>query len=77
MLIISRKKNESIIIQSNIEVAVLDVQGDKVRIGINAPDDIKIMRKELLETKVLNQDAARLPDKTDLRKLKDALKNYH
>jgi carbon storage regulator len=76
MLIISRKKNESIVIQSNIEIILLDVQGDKARIGIDAPNDIKIMRKELLETEDLNKEALQLPDKADLRKLNNLLKNY-
>ena len=76
MLIVSRKKNESIVIQGNIEVTVFEIQGDKVRIGIEAPNDIKIMRKELLETENFNKEALQLPDKKELQKLKDILKNY-
>ena len=76
MLIVSRKKNESILIQNNIEVVVLDIQGDKVRIGIEAPNDIKIMRSELLETENVNKEATRLPDKTELKKIKDILKKH-
>jgi len=76
MLIISRKKNQSIVIQGNIEVILLDMQGDKVRIGIDAPNDIKIMRKELLEAENFNKEAMQIPDKIELQKLKDILKNY-
>ncbi len=47
MLVLSRKKGESIIIQDNIEVTVLAVEGDTVRIGISAPKHIDIFRKEV------------------------------
>ena len=75
MLIISRKKNEGIIINGDIVVTVADVQGDKVRIGIDAPETIKIMRKELLDTERANKEAAQVSSKPDIRKLKDILKN--
>ncbi|PQP84587.1 carbon storage regulator [Paenibacillus sp. PCH8] len=47
MLVLSRKKGESIIIQDNIEITVLAVEGDTVRIGISAPKHIDIFRKEV------------------------------
>ena len=75
MLIISRKKNEGIIINGDIIITVADVQGDKVRIGINAPESIKIMRKELLDTEKANREAAQVQNKPDIKKLKDILKN--
>jgi len=46
MLVLSRHINESIVIGSTIEVTVVDVKGDKVRLGFNAPRDIEIHRKE-------------------------------
>ena len=49
MLALSRKVNESIMIGDNIEVVVVDVRGDKVRLGIRAPDDVPIHRKEVYE----------------------------
>lgn len=49
MLVLSRKKNEAIMIGNNIKIIVSDVRGDKVRIGIEAPPEIKILRHELLE----------------------------
>ena len=75
MLIISRKKNEGIIINENIILTITDVQGDKVRIGIDAPDSVRIMRKELLDTEKANKEAAQVQSKPDIKKLKDILKN--
>lgn len=49
MLVLSRKKNESITIGENIRVMIIDVHGDRVRIGIEAPKDIPVHRKEILE----------------------------
>ena len=49
MLILTRKRNESIIIGDDIEIIITDIGEDKVRIGIEAPCDLKILRKELLE----------------------------
>lgn len=50
MLILSRKKGESIIIDGNIEIKVLDIQEGKVQIGIDAPKNIDIFRKELYKS---------------------------
>ncbi|MCG7379571.1 carbon storage regulator CsrA [Paenibacillus sp. ACRSA] len=47
MLVLSRKKGESIVIQDHIEVTVLAVEGDTVRIGITAPKHIDIFRQEI------------------------------
>lgn len=49
MLVLSRKENESIIIDDRIEVLVVKVQGDKVRIGISAPADVAIHRAEVAD----------------------------
>ena len=49
MLILSRKKDESILIGSDIEVTVIAVQGDQVKLGINAPKKVDVYRKELFE----------------------------
>ncbi len=49
MLVLSRKKNESIVINDNIVVTVIDIRGDKVRLGFEAPNDIPIHRKEVYE----------------------------
>jgi len=47
MLVLSRKQNESIMIGDSIEVVVLEIRGDQVKIGTNAPKDIKVYRKEI------------------------------
>jgi len=49
MLVLARKINESIIIEDNIEVMILDIQGEQAKIGIKAPKEIKIYRKEIYE----------------------------
>jgi carbon storage regulator len=47
MLVLTRKSNQSIMIGDDIEVSVLSVMGDKVRIGIQAPRDIPVFRREV------------------------------
>lgn len=47
MLALSRKKNEAIIINNDIEITVLEVKGDQVKIGISAPKEVTIYRKEV------------------------------
>ncbi|RIX47299.1 carbon storage regulator [Paenibacillus nanensis] len=47
MLVLSRKKGESVRIGENIEISVLEVYGDTVKIGISAPSEVGILRKEL------------------------------
>lgn len=47
MLVLTRKKGQSIIIGDNIEVSIIEIQGEQVRIGINAPKDITIHRDEI------------------------------
>lgn len=47
MLVLSRKKNESIVINGNILIHVIELRGDKVRLGIDAPKDISVHRQEV------------------------------
>ena len=47
MLALSRKKNEAIIINNNIEVTVLEIKGDQVKLGITAPKEVPVYRKEV------------------------------
>jgi len=49
MLVLSRKKNESIIINDNVEIVVVEIRGDKVRLGIEAPKEIPVHRKEVYD----------------------------
>lgn len=47
MLALSRKKNETIVINNDIEITVLDIKGDQVKIGITAPKSVPVYRKEV------------------------------
>lgn len=47
MLILSRKKDESIVIGDNITISVVDIKGDQVKLGIKAPGDVKVFRQEV------------------------------
>ncbi|MCC6124652.1 MAG: carbon storage regulator [Pirellulales bacterium] len=48
MLVLSRKTDQSIIIDDRITITILEVRGDKIRLGIDAPKEIPVMREELL-----------------------------
>ena len=58
MLVLSRKTNESIIINGNVTVSVLRVDNDNVRIGVEAPLEIPVMRKEIYEEIKSNNEQA-------------------
>jgi carbon storage regulator len=47
MLVLSRKRNETIVIDGDIRIIVLDIRGNQVRLGIEAPDSVSILRQEL------------------------------
>ncbi|MDR1052689.1 MAG: carbon storage regulator CsrA [Planctomycetaceae bacterium] len=49
MLVLSRKRNESVVINDNITIVVVDVRGDKVRLGIDAPKNVPVHRKEIYD----------------------------
>ena len=49
MLVLSRQKDESIMIGDNVEITIVDVRGDKVRLGINAPREISVHRREVYD----------------------------
>jgi carbon storage regulator len=49
MLVLSRKKNESIIINNDITITVVEIRGDKVRLGIVAPKEVPVHRQEVYE----------------------------
>lgn len=49
MLVLSRKKDEVIVIGDNIVITIVDIRGDKVRLGITAPNDVAVHRQEVYE----------------------------
>lgn len=59
MLALSRKKNEAIIINNNVEITILEVKGDQVKIGISAPKEVPIYRKEVyIQIQEANKEAS-------------------
>lgn len=75
MLVVTRKTDESLIIADNIEITVLEVSKDKVKIGISAPKDIKIIRNELIDTQNANKASA--ASKVLPKQTLEALLNYN
>ena len=59
MLVLSRKKDESVVINNNIRIVVVEIRGDKVRLGVEAPKEVPVHRSEVYEA--INSDD---PDKT-------------
>lgn len=49
MLVLSRKKNESIIINNEITIVVVEIRGDKVRLGVEAPREVPVHRREVFD----------------------------
>jgi len=47
MLALSRKKNEAIIVNNNVEITILEIKGDQVKLGITAPKEVPVYRKEV------------------------------
>lgn len=70
MLALSRKKDESIIINDNIEITIIEIKGDQIKLGISAPKDVPIYRKEVFEQiQEANKEAANSVDADALKKL--------
>ena len=65
MLILNRKAGESIILDDNIEIKILDVKDGKIKIGIEAPADVSILRKEVYE-EIKNQNKRSLESQIDI-----------
>ncbi|OGO77292.1 MAG: carbon storage regulator, partial [Clostridiales bacterium GWB2_37_7] len=68
MLVLSRKKNESILIGDDIEIVVVEISEDKVKLGISAPKTMKIYRKELLQEIEAENKKSAATDKLDINK---------
>lgn len=70
MLALARKVNESIVINDDVEVTVLEIKGDQVKIGINAPKSVSIYRKELyVQIQKANEEAMNSADPSALNEL--------
>jgi len=70
MLALSRKKDESLIIDNNIEVTILDIRGDQIKVGIAAPKEVPVYRKEIfLEIQESNKNAMNLDGMEALKNL--------
>ncbi len=65
MLVLSRKLNDKIVIDEDIVISIVEIDGDRVKIGIEAPTTHKIMRAELLEeVKSTNMEAAQVSEES-------------
>ncbi len=68
MLVLSRKKDESIVINNDITIVVVEIRGDKVRLGVEAPKEVPVHRREVFEAISRGEplDAAALPPSDQL-----------
>ncbi len=70
MLALSRKKDEAIVINDDIEITVIEIKGDQVKLGISAPKSVPIYRKEVYaQIQNANKEAAASVDAKELSKL--------
>lgn len=66
MLVLSRKKNESIVINDNITIVVVDIRGGYVRLGVQAPQDVPVHRREVYDAiKKAAEDPITQPSQTE------------
>ena len=72
MLVLARKVGQSIVINDNIEILVIEVRGGQVRLGIEAPRAIPVHRKELLEQ--IRSENVKAVTETDVEKVTDVLR---
>lgn len=77
MLVLSRQRDESIIIDDNIEITVVDIRGEKVRLGINAPAHIPVHRKEVYEAIRKEKEAAAAETGGEPAKVESLAKRKH
>jgi len=65
MLVLSRKKNESIVINNDITIVVVEIRGDKVRLGVEAPKEVPVHRQEVYEAIQRNGNASKAAPEAD------------
>ncbi len=70
MLALSRKKNEALVINNNIEITILDIKGEQVKLGISAPKEIPVYRKEVyIQIQEANQESVNMEGLEALKNL--------
>ncbi|RKI43256.1 carbon storage regulator [bacterium D16-51] len=69
MLALARKINQSIMIGNDVEVTLLEIKGDQIKIGINAPKDVPIYRKEIFDQ--IQQENKNAVQEVDVSKIRD------
>lgn len=70
MLALSRKKDEAVIINDDIEITIIEIKGDQVKIGISAPKSVPIYRKEVyMQIQNANKEAAQSVDIKNIKEL--------
>ena len=70
MLALSRKKNEALVINNNIEITVLEIKGEQVKLGISAPKEVPVYRKEVyVQIQEANQEAVSMEGLSALQNL--------
>ena len=65
MLVLSRKKNESIVINDDITIVVVEIRGDKVRLGIEAPKEVPVHRREVFDAIRRNEQVRQKAEQTE------------
>ena len=75
MLVLKRKAGESIIVADNIEIKIIEVEEGRIKIGIDAPKEVSIIRKEVLEETKSENKTASLSKNIDISALTKILKN--
>ena len=74
MLIFTRKRDQSIVIGGEVEVTVIEVRGGQVKLGVRAPADVVVHRKEVFEAIQAENQRAAQPPRSDLARLAAALR---
>ena len=73
MLVISRRPGESFLVGDNLTITILEVSGDRVKVGIDAPKSVRIIRSEVLETENTNRAAVVSASTADIGSLAEVL----
>lgn len=71
MLVLSRKKNESIVINDDITVVVVEIRGDKVRLGVEAPKEVPVHRREVYDAIKRSENGESANNKAESRETAD------